>query len=167
MNTCLSRSEGSRCIHVWYIYSFLIEKDVCDCCNISIRFPWDCARLSSRDFFILSVRVSTTKLLLPNNTNLCNFLRYFHLILPIFRLILLSFFFTRRVICCNCTWYGILCIGSKLLWQILHCTWDGILCIGSKLLWQILHCAWDGILCIGSKLLWQILHCTWEREANK
>jgi hypothetical protein len=46
--------------HVFtYIYSLLIKKDICDCWNISIKLQCVCMCLSSRNLFILSVRVSS------------------------------------------------------------------------------------------------------------
>ena len=41
-----------------YIYSLLIEKDLFECENISVKFPCVYLCFSSRDFFIFSVRVS-------------------------------------------------------------------------------------------------------------
>ena len=41
-----------------YIYSLLIEKDICDHWNVSVKLPCVCVCLSSRDFFIFSVRFS-------------------------------------------------------------------------------------------------------------
>ena len=39
-----------------YIYSLLIEKDICDRQNISIKLPCVCVCLSSGDLFIFSIR---------------------------------------------------------------------------------------------------------------
>jgi SRP40, C-terminal domain. len=41
-----------------YIYSLLIEKDICDCQNVSIKLLCVCVCLSPRDLFMFSVRVS-------------------------------------------------------------------------------------------------------------
>ena len=41
------------------IYSLLIEKEICDCQNISVKLPCVCVLLSSRDIFIFSIRVSS------------------------------------------------------------------------------------------------------------
>ena len=41
-----------------YIYSLLIEKDICDCRNVSIKFPCVYMCLSSGDLFISSIRVT-------------------------------------------------------------------------------------------------------------
>ena len=42
-----------------YIYSFLIEKDICDHRNVSIKIPCVSVCLSSEPLFIYSVRVSS------------------------------------------------------------------------------------------------------------
>ena len=42
-----------------YIYFLLIEKDISDRWNISIKLPCVCVHLSSGDLFIFSVRVSS------------------------------------------------------------------------------------------------------------
>ena len=42
-----------------YIYSLLIEKDICDCQNVSVKLPCVYVCLSSGDLFIFSVRVSS------------------------------------------------------------------------------------------------------------
>ena len=44
------------CVH--NVYSLLIEKDICDCWNVSIKLPCVCVCLSSGDLFTLSVKVS-------------------------------------------------------------------------------------------------------------
>ena len=45
--------------HVFtYIYSLLIEKDIYDCQNVSVKLPYVYVCLSSRDLFIFLVRVS-------------------------------------------------------------------------------------------------------------
>ena len=41
-----------------YIYSLMIEKDICDCWNASFKLPCVCVCLSSGVLFIFSVRVS-------------------------------------------------------------------------------------------------------------
>ena len=73
MYRCISQSEESGCVwthsnitwhHLYcvfvYIYSFLIEKDLHKCWNISVKFP--CALLvylylSLEDLFVFSVRI--------------------------------------------------------------------------------------------------------------
>ena len=41
-----------------HIYNLLIERDICDCRNVSIKFPCIYLWLSSRDLLVFSVRVS-------------------------------------------------------------------------------------------------------------
>ena len=66
---CLSRSEiVNVCEHMvktashvfTYIYSLLIEKDICDCQNVSIKLPCVCVCLLPGDLFIVSLRVSSS-----------------------------------------------------------------------------------------------------------
>ena len=56
-----SKTLTRHCLyHVFtYIYSLLVEKDICDCRHISIKLPFVCVCLSSRDLFIFSLRVSS------------------------------------------------------------------------------------------------------------
>jgi hypothetical protein len=42
-----------------YIYSLLIERDICDCQNISVKCPCVYVYVSSGDLFIYLVRVSS------------------------------------------------------------------------------------------------------------
>jgi len=42
-----------------YIYSLLIERDICDCWNVSVKLLCVYVYLSSEDLFIFSVRVSS------------------------------------------------------------------------------------------------------------
>ena len=55
---CLSQSEESKFM---YVYSLLIEKDICDSLNVSVKLPCVYMCLSSKDLFIyfFSIRVST------------------------------------------------------------------------------------------------------------
>ena len=41
-----------------YIFSLLIEKDICDCRNVSVKLPCVYVCLSSGDLFVFSARVS-------------------------------------------------------------------------------------------------------------
>jgi hypothetical protein len=40
-----------------YIYSIVIEKDICNCQNVSVKFPCVYVCLLSGDLFVFSVRV--------------------------------------------------------------------------------------------------------------
>jgi hypothetical protein len=49
-----------RLYHVFtYIYSLLIEKDICDRRNVLVKLPCVCVCLLSRDLLIFSLRVSS------------------------------------------------------------------------------------------------------------
>ena len=60
VKTAPYESFGCHLYYVFtYIYSLLIEKDICDRQNVSIKLPCVYVCLSSRDLFIFSVRVSS------------------------------------------------------------------------------------------------------------